>query len=418
MFLPYTPNRRDMLLSIAGTGLSLLVPPLGAKAAAKRGVERPRSLLTVWLAGGPSQLETWDPHPGGPNGGPTGAIKTTIPEVAIADLYPEVATQLQHVSVIRSLTSKEGDHQRGSYHVRTGYRPDPSVRHPSVGAVLVHERPPEDLALPPHIALNPGQWSPRGGFLGDKYDAFRVTQLGSALANATPLVSRPRQNRRLDTLAMLEKSFASGRPRIEHRTQHRATTSAALKLMNSEQVKAFEIAEEPTEIRAAYGETTFGKSCLVARRLLETGVRAIEVTLGGFDSHANNFEAHRDRAAILDPALATLIAELVERELYDSTVLLVVGEFGRSPTINVLDGRDHWPNGFSCLLGGAGLHAGRLIGATDPAGLKPPTDPISVPDLTATIFSAVGLDPLSELWAPVGRPLKLSEGNPLAALLE
>ncbi len=290
-------DRRSWMLTAAGAGLSFLVPPLSARAAERRGPERAKSLLTVWLAGGPSQLETWDPHPGGANGGPTKAISTNIAGLQIADAFPQTAEVIGALSVIRSLVSKEGDHERGTYHLRTGYRPDPSVRHPSLGSILVHEQPPKGLALPPHVAIDGGPWPPRGGFLGDEYDAFRIGNPGGPIANATPRVADDRQHRRMNGLAVLERSFTVGRPTAERRTLHQQTTQDALALMSSEQLKAFEIGSEPAEVRAAYGDDRFGKSCLVARRLIETGVRSVEVTLDGFDSHTNNFDVHREKAA-------------------------------------------------------------------------------------------------------------------------
>jgi len=167
----------------------------------------------------------------------------------------------------------------------------------------------------------------------------------------------------------------------------------------------------------AYGDSRFGRGCLVARRLVETGVRAIEVSLGGFDTHANNHAGHETNAKILDPAFATLIKDLKEKDLLDSTVILCIGEFGRTPTINALDGRDHWPTGFSCLLGGGGLASGVVIGETDPTGEKhKPTDPVEVNNLVATILKAVGVDYEKELISPIGRPLQLSDGTAIDKL--
>ena len=402
-------DRRSCLLTLAGAGLSFLLPPLTGRAAERRGTERPRSLLTVWLQGGASQFETWDPHPEVASGGPTQAIDTTVPGLRIAGNYPRMAEVIHHLSAIRSLVSKEGDHERGTYQLRTGYRPDPSLRHPSLGAILVHQRPPEGLALPPHVAIDGGQWPPRGGFLGDEFDAFRIVNPGGPVANTTPRVPDTRQRRRLESLQTLERGFAVGRPSVARRTLHQQTTQEALTLMSAEQLKAFEIDDEPSAVREAYGADRFGKSCLVARRLIETGVRAVEVTLGGFDTHT-------EKAGVLDPALAALVGDLADRHLLDSTVLLVIGEFGRTPKINPLDGRDHWPNGFSCLLGGGGLASARIIGASDPEGLKDPERPVTIPDLFATLLTALGVDPSKELISPILRPIKLSEGTPVEEL--
>jgi uncharacterized protein (DUF1501 family) len=189
-------------------------------------------------------------------------------------------------------------------------------------------------------------------------------------------------------------------------------------MMSTDQLKAFQIDGEPQRVRGAYGDTLFGRGCLVARRLIETGVRAVEVTLSGFDTHANNFNGHRENARILDPALATLLRDLRERDLWQSTVVLVIGEFGRSPAINPLDGRDHWPSGFSCLIGGGGLKHGQVIGATDPEGnRKAPNDPIEVADLFATILKMFDVNFAHEVITPIGRPIAFSSGKPISRLL-
>ena len=314
------------------------------------------------------------------------------------------------------MTSAEGDHERASYFLKTGFRPDPTVRHPAAGAIAASVYPPAGLDIPAHVALNPAQWPPRGGYLGAKWDAFQVHDPGGPPGNLTDAATPNRRARRLRGLEALSRSFAVGRPGQLGDTRHAETTEEALAMMDSPQVKAFEIADEPAELRAAYGDTRFGRGCLVARRLIETGVRAAEVTLDGFDTHADNFGGMATQAAALDPALAALLKDLTDRDLLKSTVVLVMTEFGRTPQINALDGRDHWPNGFSCLIGGGGLASGRVIGGTDPAGVKPPTDPVSVQDLYATVFAALGVDHEYEEMTPIGRPLKRSEGTPIPKL--
>jgi len=411
-------SRREALGALAGLGALFLLPRLEARAAALRGSERPKSLILLWLAGGPSQLETWDPHPGTKIGGPTGAIGTTIRDLRIADLYPQTAERIHELNVIRSLVSKEGDHERGTYLVKTGYRPDPTLVHPSLGAILTHELPDPAVEIPLHVSLRPDQWPSRGGYLGDGFDAFKVHDPRHGLENVRARVEPPRQERRLQDLDVVENAFRRQRERQVDATGHRQTMRRAVRLMQSPQLAAFQLDQEPRTVRAAYGENGFGLGCLLARRLVETGVRAIEVTLPGFDSHADNFTAHRNNAAMLDPALAMLIGDLKERDLLDSTVVLCLGEFGRTPAINPLDGRDHWPGGFSCLVGGGGLRAGQVIGATDPEGHRTqPEDPIEVPDLFATILEVMGVDYGKELRTPIGRPMALCQGTPIDRLL-
>lgn len=412
-------SRRDFLrVAASALGLSFAVPGLDLRAAQQRGPERAKSFLTIWLGGGPSQLESWDPHPGTRIGGQVSAIPTTIPGVEISDFYPQVAEQLHHVSLIRSLVSKEGDHERASYMLHTGYRPEPTLVHPSIGSIAIHERPNEAVEIPQFVALGEAEFPPRGGFLGDRFDAYRIFSPGENGQNIKALVEQDRQNRRLANLEIVSKSFLRGRKVKAEQTLHQHTIDAALRMMTSDQLKAFSIESESEGIRAAYGDHPFGRGCLVARRLIEVGVRSIEVTLQGFDSHANNHEGQAARAKTLDPALATLLKDLVDRDLLQSTIVLVTGEFGRTPTINPLGGRDHWPSGFSCLLGGGGLQKGVLIGETDPTGdVAQPKDPIEVADLYATILSRLGVEYEKEVITPIGRPMKLCSGQPIERLV-
>jgi hypothetical protein len=388
------------------------------KAATQRGAEREKSLIVLWMAGGPSQLETWDPHPGTKIGSETKAIDTKLPGVQIAALFPRMAEEWDCLNVIRSLVSKEGDHERGTYLLKTGFRPVPKLVHPALGAMLAHKRPAEKLEIPAYVSLGGSQWPGRGGYLGDEYDAFRIYDPGRNIQNMRARVPEDRQQKRLKNLEVLSNAFAKGRPFADRKTLHQEMQRRALTMMGSEQLKAFELVDEPTATLDAYGDTPFGRGCLVARRLVEQGVRSIEVNLGGFDSHANNYEAHKQNARILDPAFAALLKDLKDRDLWQSTAVLCIGEFGRTPVINPLDGRDHWPKGFSCLIGGGGMKQGLVIGETDPSGQKTdPTDPIEVQDLYATLFHLFGVKPSEEMETPIGRPMRISDGKPIQRLL-
>jgi uncharacterized protein (DUF1501 family) len=411
-------TRRDVLRLSAALGLSWTLPALDPRAAEKRGGERPKSLIVLWMGGGPSQLETWDPHAGTKHGGEVGAIKTKVAGLEIADLYPKVAEQIQHLSVIRSLVSKEGDHERGTYLLKTGYRPEPTLRHPSLGAIVAHELPQAGIEIPRHVSLGATQWPGWGGFLGDEEDAFKVYNPNENLHNLASRVDRSRQGRRLSNLDVLGAAFRQGRELQVKKTLHRDTIDRALTMMQSDQLKAFQADDEPAAVRAAYGETGFGRGCLIARRLVEVGVRAIEVNLNGWDSHANNWNTHVANAAILDPAFAALTRDLHERDLLQSTVVLCIGEFGRTPTINPLGGRDHWPNGFSCVLGGGGLQCGQVIGVTDRQNQNaPPKNPIEVKDLYATVLHTLGVEYDKEVMTPIGRPMTYSAGKPIDQLV-
>ncbi|WP_237729334.1 DUF1501 domain-containing protein [Schlesneria paludicola] len=411
-------SRRDFLrITAAGVGLSFAIPGLEPRAADRRGDERAKSFLTIWLGGGPSQLETWDPHPRTRIGGDVKAISTTIPGCQISDFYPHTAEQLHHLSVIRSLVSKEGDHERASYMLHTGYRPEPTLVHPSIGAIATHERPEETVEIPQFVSLGDATFPPRGGFLGNRFDAYRILNPGERGQNLVSLVDQDRQTRRLENLSILSRTFARGRQIKAEQTLHQHTIDAARRMMTSDQLKAFSVEHEPKPLRDAYGDNAFGRGCLVARRLLETGVRSIEVSLEGFDTHTRNHEGQAARARTLDPALSTLLKDLADRDLLQSTVVLVTGEFGRTPNMNPLEGRDHWPNGFSCLLGGGGLVSGLVIGSTDPEGTaQRPDDPIEVADLYATVLHRLGIEYAKEIVTPIGRPMKFCSGKPIERL--
>lgn len=411
-------SRREALRLAAGLGLSFALPGLELRAAQSRGSDRPRTLITLWMGGGPSQLETFDPHPGKSISGETKAIDTKLPGLQVAHLLPQTAEQIHELCVIRSMVSKEGDHERGTYLVKTGYRPDPTLIHPALGAIIAHELPARGVEIPHYISIMNSQWPGRGGFLGDDYDAFKVLDPLQNLQNMKSRVDEERQTRRLKDLDVVERAFRSRRRVQSDATLHQETVRRALAMMTSEQLKAFKIEDEPSEVRAAYGQTPFGAGCLIARRLVEVGVRAIEVTLEGFDTHTKNFPGHEANCKILDPAFAALVHDLKERDLLETTVVLWIGEFGRTPKINPLGGRDHWPTGFSAVVGGGGFRSGLVIGQTDPEGIRTdPVDPIEIHDLYATILKTLGVEYNKELTTPVGRPMALCKGKPIDRLL-
>jgi hypothetical protein len=411
-----TTDRRHFLKLASALGLSFILPGMDPRAAERRGTERRKSLVIVWLEGWPSQLETWDPHPGSLVGGPTRAIATSVPGLKIAEHFPRLAEKLHHLSVIRSLVSKEGDHARASHYVRTGYRPDATVTHPSVGSIVTRELPCDDLEIPAFISMGYSERRSRGGYLGGRYDAFHISDPDS---NRVVAQSRDeRERRRLDSLVVVGNAFARGREAAFDRTNYRESLAAAVRMMSSGQLEAFDISAEPQAVRESYGNSQLGRGCLIARRLIEQGVRVVEVTHLNYDTHEDNFNKHRLLAADLDPALSSLMHDLAERRLLESTAVLCLGEFGRTPRVNAKEGRDHWPNGFSCLVGGGGVAGGLVVGATDPTGSrKEPEDPVAIPDLYATVLHALGIEFSRQIITPIGRPLRLSDGKPIERLL-
>ncbi|MCC6508615.1 MAG: DUF1501 domain-containing protein [Pirellulaceae bacterium] len=397
-----------------------------ARAAEKSPEKRPKSLLILWLAGGPSQLETFDPHPGTKIGGDVKAIATTVPRLTIADTLPRTAEHMHRACLVRSVISKEGDHERATYNVKTGWRPEPTIVHPAIGAVLCHQQP-SNLEIPRHISILAGQWPARGGYLGPAYDAFQMQDPDQPIPNLITYIDKPVFEKRVDSLlGTLEKEFRRGRliDMDSQRTQHQAATSRALSMMNSSQLDAFDIKQEAADVRTRFGDTAFGRGCLAAIRLIERGVRCVEVELGGWDSHISNHELQSARCLDLDAALASTLNELAARDLLDDTVVFCGGEFGRTPQINPASGRDHWPHGFSVLLAGGNLRRGFVLGETssapdlqseDPTRFT--TSPVTIADLHATLLQALGVDYKQELQTPIGRPLRLSDGQVIGQLL-
>ncbi len=420
---PHPSATRRKFLRLAGLAGATWLTPLGhllARAAEAAGKPRgpAQSVILLWMQGGPSQLETFDPHPGTAIAGGTGAVATAVKGVQLATGLERTAEEMGSIALVRSMVSKEGDHERGTYTMKTGFRPDPTITYPSIGAVCCHELPAAGTDIPRHVSILPNQWASRGGYLGEEYDAFRTGDPAGPVPDTTSFVPRERDEQRLRHLEVVESAFARGRVQRAEATMHRATVAGARKMMSSEQLAAFDVSREPLALRRAYGETPFGRACLAARRLIEVGVRCVEVTLTGWDTHANNHALHREQLAILDPAFSTLVRDLRERGLLERTVVLCTGEFGRTPAINPAGGRDHWPNGFSLALAGGAVHGGRVIGETDPEGKAEPTDPVSVGDLHATILTAVGIDPRKINQTPIGRTVRFSDGKPIEKLLE
>ena len=420
-------HRRTLLRGLSG---GLFLSPLAgilARAAEENPAARPKSVIMLWLEGGASQLETFDPHPGTLIGGDVRAIDTSASGVQISNLLPRTAEQMHHVGLLRAVTSKEGDHQRAVYNIKTGYRPDPTLVHPSVGAILCHNSQ-QGADIPRHVSILPGNSPARGGYLGGKYDAFKIYDPASPVPDVIASVGDERMQQRMKDLRKFsEREFAAGRLKDlgKIRTLHESATSAAETMMSSDQLAAFDVSTEPQAERDAFGDTAFGRGCLAAARLIEVGVRCVEVTLSGWDSHINNHDFHVSGCETLDPALAALLQRLADRDLLDQTLVVCGGEFGRTPRINPAEGRDHWPHGFSMALAGCGIRGGSVFGATNPnpkPDAKDPTqdlqDAVTVGDVHATMLKALDLPWDFEELTPIGRPMRYSDGEPIDAMLQ
>ncbi len=400
-------------------------------AAAAKNPERKRACILLWMNGGPAQTDTFDLKPGHANGGPFKEIATTVPGLSFSEHLPLLAKQAKHLALVRSMTSREGDHIRAAYYLRTGYRPEGAIQYPPLGALLSKELGGLEAALPgfvsiaPSMAFSPATYTP--GFLGPEYaplivgkqagfngplpdldKAFRVQDIKPS--------SELKQNRvdaRVELLRGFQDDFVASHPSVPT-LSNQAAYDRAVRLMRSSAAKAFDLDEEKTELRDRYGRNLFGQGCLLACRLVERGVPFVEVTLSNtpgapiaWDTHQQNFEQVKSLCAVLDPAWSTLLEDLDQRGLLDTTLVVWMGEFGRTPRINPQQGRDHFPNAWSTVLCGGGIKGGTVHGKTSPDGMAIKDKPVTVPDFLATVAKALGVDPSIQNISNIGRPIRI-----------
>ena len=397
-----------------------LVPLLAARAADSTAKPK-RSCIVLWMSGGPSQLDTFDPKPDHKNGGPVKAIRTAADGVTISEYLPKVAERMKHLSILRGMSTKEGDHGRATLHLRTGNLPQGAIDFPVFGSLVSKEKEVADADLPGFVSIGPrfGPASLSAGFLGPQYaplvvggndgenlfgddtTGLRVENLGLPSG-----VSAERSDTRRALLADLESDFNQSRPGTAT-ASHTSAYNRAARLMRESAAKAFDLSDEPAKLRDQYGRSRFGQGCLLARRLVERGVPFVEVTLGGWDTHESNFKQVQNLCGTLDPAWATLLDDLKDRRLLETTTVLWMGEFGRTPGINPRTGRDHFPAAWSVVLGGGGIEGGRVHGKTSEDGATVEEGAVSVPDLLATVCKAIGIDPTKQNMSNVNRPIRV-----------
>lgn len=374
-----------------------------------------KSIIVLWMNGGPSQVDTFDPKPGHANGGPVKAIRSAVRGVGISEYLPQVASVLDRMAVIRCMNTREGNHARARELMHTGFTPNPTVAYPGLGSIVTFERGGADSPIPLNVSINsPGQ---KAGVLGMAYDPLQVTSRpGQVVQNLAPPrgIGDERFERRLQMLERQNEFFRERLGGTSHEADGQdAIMQGARRFMNAEQTKAFDFEGEPDSVRAAYGDTAFGRGCLLARRLVEAGVKFVEVTLNGWDTHRDNFTATQRLCGELDPPMATLVRDLEERGLLKSTLIIWMGEFGRTPRINGNEGRDHFARAWSVALAGAGVRPGTVIGTTSADGMEIVGNGVSTADLFRTILWLTGIDPDYEYYTPQGRPVKYADGGKL-----
>lgn len=389
-----------------------------------------KSCILLWLDGGPTHLETFDLKPDAPREirGPFSPIATSVPGLHLSELLPQTALQARHLAVIRSMTSPLGEHGLANQYLMTGYQPSPVLEYPEFGSVVARLRPGTGL-LPPFIAIPEGN-AGSSGFLDRTYQPFATGGDPSKVdfqvrdLSLFAEVDESRLHRRREFVRAFDQArdpsseAFGGRPGSDV-----AFDQACRMLLSPEATQAFDLTRESDEVRARYGPRMFGQSCLLARRLVERGVPFVTVTNAGWDTHDNLVLPLKDGFTgakvgvglipVFDTAYSALISDLSERGLLHETLVIAMGEFGRTPKLNSRGGRDHWPRVFSVALAGAGIPGGQVIGASDRIGESPTDDPVTPSDLAASIYTLLGIDPAHEFLTADGRPVRVNQGGRL-----
>ena len=418
-------SRRDFI-KVGGLGiLGLSLPEvlrMEAAAAGESAEPQAKSIILLYMAGGPPQHETFDPKPEAPSEkrGDFKAISSSLDGVQVCELMPEMAKRMNMVTLIRTMQHGEGAHERANHKVLTGWTPNPALIYPSVGSVVSKQLGSRG-ALPPYIAIPNGSFAngyAQSGFLEASVNPFSVgsdpnrsnfTVRDVTLPNGMTL---DRMDKRRSLVAAIDKLFTRFEKTQEVAARNDFLTRAYDIISSPEAKKAFDLKSEPGALRDKYGRSSFGQGCLLARRLVQAGVRFVAVTSGGWDTHSNNAKSCKDRLVPpTDKGISALLDDLKDRGLLDSTMIVWMGEFGRTPKVNALAGRDHWPKTGCVLMAGGGVPAGKLIGNTDKEGGLPVDRKISPMDLCATMYRKLGVDYDQLYIAPGDRPIRVLEGG-------
>ena len=405
-------TRRHFMQHAAGAGAMLgasLAMGHSLRVHAQELKKHRKSAILLWMGGGPATIDLWDLKPGAATGGPFKPISTSG-DAQICEHLPMMAQQMHNMAIIRSMSTREADHDRGRYYMHTGFVPNPNVEHPSYGAVLAHElmaqRP--ELEIPPFISVGGASEGP--GFLGMAWSPFTVGSDGRVNDLEMGLDER-RLIQRMRVLDMIEKNFIS-QARGNASEDHQKILAKTVNLMTSAQMEAFKVAKEPEAVRERYGDNPFGRGCLMARRLVEVGVPFIEVDLNGWDNHQGIHNIlQNQRLPVLDKAMSALSEDLEQRGLLKDTAIIWMGEFGRTPRINGDAGRDHWARSWSVVVGGGGMKGGIAVGSTSDDGTEVTSEPYSSEDVMASVCQALGISLETTYTSKNGRPMKIANGG-------
>lgn len=391
----------------------------GKDASVAKQVATARNVIYLYMNGGMSHLDTWDPKPDAKDvTGLTTAISTNADGVRIASNLPLMARQMDKVSLIRSLNSTQGAHEQGVYFQRTSYTLRSSIRHPSMGAWLQKFQDKGNPTLPASVLIGNDSRHPGAGFFESRFAPLMINDPENGINNVktNSWFTEERFTDRLSIAKKLDRKFAETY-NVKNVRAYADMYDDAVKMMKSEELTAFDLEKEPDALRNKYGRDNFGQGCLLARRLVEHGVRYVEVTFGSWDTHNANFTRVPELCDELDTALSTLLQDLSSRGMLEDTLVVLATEFGRTPEINANDGRDHHPKAFTCLMAGGGVKGGYVHGATDETGSSIADKAVSIPDFNATIAFALGIPLDTVLYSPSKRPFTVADkGKPVTDL--
>ena len=403
-------SRRDLLkLTAAGVSavsLSGWLKVLASRAASSGA--KHKSCILLWMDGGPSHKDTFDLKPGTKDGGEFKPIATKVPSIQISEHFPKLAKLMDHAAILRGMSTSEGAHGRAKYYLHTGYKEGQGgLTYPSLGSIVSSEIGRPESPMPNYVAI--GARSYGAGFLGARHAPLIVNDPARGVENLKPLASSDHFHDRMSLLQEMESAFYR-EYKADAGADHKTTYQRAVTLMQSTEAKAFDLSLEPASSREPYGSSRFGDGCLLARRLIEAGVSFVEVTLPQWDTHQDNFDRVKRLSQQCDPAMAALLTDLKQRGLLDSTLVVWMGEFGRTPRINTRGakpGRDHYPRAWSTVLAGGGIKGGQVVGKTDKEGAAVVERPVSALDFMATVCQLLGIDWKKQNNTPIGRPVRI-----------
>ena len=409
-------GRRDFMRvgSLGFLGITLRDYLMAAENLAPNG--KAQACIMLWLEGGPSQIDTWDPKLTGNSA--FKPISTNVPGIQISELLPKMSRRMDKLAIIRSMHTEENNHPQATHYLLTGHRPIPALQFPSIGSIIAREMSPRN-EIPPYVVTDRLDLERffKAFYLGPKYEPMVVPN-PSRPDFAVPDLSLPKSiseqviEDRLSALKVVDRMYREKFEEAEYGKMDRFTDAAWKMLLSPKVKEAFDMSKEPEKLKDAYGRNPFGQGTLLARRLVEAGARF--VTAAGYkhiewDTHADNNKRHRDTLApSLDQTLSTLLDDLEQRGLLESTIVIATGEFGRTPQINPNHGRDHWPECWSLVLGGGGIRGGQVIGASDERAAYVADRMVTMGDVYATVYKAFGIDWEKTYMTPIGRPVKIA----------